>query len=131
MDAKKKQRLAWTLLFLLFLTVECFIGLFVRDRFVRPYVGDLLVVILLYFLTRIFCPKRPVFLSLWILLFAIFVEVTQIYPLVDLLGIQNHFLRVVMGTSFAWGDLAAYGAGSIVNAFLDWRIWTWNKKKTK
>ena len=106
--------------FLLLLAIEIVIGLCVHDRFVRPYGGDVLVVILLYFLCRIFLPEKPAYLSLWIFLFAVLVEVTQIIPLVDLLGIQSRLIRVIMGTSFAWGDLLAYGAGTVVTLVLDW-----------
>lgn len=106
--------------FLLLLAIEIVIGLCVHDRFVRPYGGDVLVVILLYFLCRIFLLEKPAYLSLWIFLFAVLVEVTQIIPLVDLLGIQSRLIRVIMGTSFAWGDLLAYGAGTVVTLVLDW-----------
>lgn len=75
----------------------------------------MLIVILLYVLVRIIFSRKMPFLSLGILLFAILTEVTQCIPLVDVLGIHNRFLRVVMGTSFAWGDLVAYFAGSLIN----------------
>ena len=41
---------------LLFLT-ELFIGAFVHDRLIRPYVGDMLVVVLIYTFLRIFIPR--------------------------------------------------------------------------
>ena len=119
---ERKIRFRYALVFLLLLAEEIYIGVFVHDRFVRPYVGDFLVVVLLYFLVRIFCIRKPVYLSVWILLFAIFVEITQIFPLVDLLGIKNHFLRVIMGTSFAWADMLAYLLGSVINFLWDVRI---------
>ena len=119
---ERRIRFRYALVFLLLLAEEIYIGVFVHDRFVRPYVGDFLVVVLLYFLVRIFCIRKPVYLSVWILLFAIFVEITQIFPLVDLLGIKNHFLRVIMGTSFAWADMLAYLLGSVINFLWDVRI---------
>ena len=118
----KRERLFYFLGFIALLAIEFYIGIFVHDRFVRPYVGDVLVVIVLYTLVRTFSVKKPVWLSLWIFLFAIFVEITQIPPLVDVLGIKNHFLRVLMGTSFAWADILAYVVGSVVNLLLDLRI---------
>jgi len=36
-------------LFLLFLGIEIAIALWVRDRFVRPYLGDVLVIFLLFY----------------------------------------------------------------------------------
>lgn len=117
-----KKRWTYFLLFVILLAVEFFIGIFVHDRFIRPYVGDVIVVVVLYFLIRSIFPEKPAFLCLWIFLFAVLVEVTQIFPLVDLLGIKNRFIRVVMGTSFSWKDMIAYIAGSAVNLIMDLRI---------
>ena len=118
----KKKKCIYFIAFLILLAVEFFIGLFVHDRFIRPYVGDVIVVIVLYFLIRSIFPEKPAFLCLWIFLFAVLVEVTQIFPLVDLLGIKNRFIRVVMGTSFSWKDMIAYIAGSVVNLIMDLKI---------
>ncbi|HIB66328.1 MAG TPA: DUF2809 domain-containing protein, partial [Phycisphaerales bacterium] len=38
----------YLVLTLLLLAVEVYIGLYVRDSFIRPFVGDMLVVVLLY-----------------------------------------------------------------------------------
>ena len=121
-ELRKKMRIRHLLLFLLLLAEEIYIGVCVRDHFVRPYVGDFLVVILLYFFVRIFCLRRPTYLSLWIFLFALVVEFTQIFPLADLLGIKNQLIRVLMGTSFAWKDVIAYALGSLINFLWDRRI---------
>ena len=118
----KKKKCIYFIAFLILLAVEFFIGLFVHDRFIRTYVGDVIVVIVLYFLVRSISPEKPAFLCLWILLFAACVEVTQVFPLVDLLVIKNRFIRVVMGTSFSWKDMIAYIAGSVVNLIMDLKI---------
>ncbi|MBP5282552.1 MAG: DUF2809 domain-containing protein [Lachnospiraceae bacterium] len=118
----RKMRLRHILLALLLFAEEVYIGVMVHDRFVRPYVGDLLVVVLLYFFVRIFFVKKPKYLSIWIFLFAVFVELTQIAPLADVLGIKNKLIRVLMGTSFAWGDILAYLMGSVINFVWDLRI---------
>jgi len=86
---------------------------------VRPYLGDTLVVILLWCIVRIFIPDGCVWLSGAIFLFALLVEISQIFPLCDLLGIENKLLRVLMGTSFAWGDIVAYFAGNLMTFFAD------------
>lgn len=117
-----KKKWIYFIVFLILLAVEFYIGIFVHDHFIRPYVGDVIVVVVLYFLIRSIFPEKPAFLCLWIFLFAVFVEVTQIFPLVDLLGIKNRFIRIVMGTSFAWKDVIAYIAGSVVNLVMDLKI---------
>ena len=43
------------------------------------------------------------------------VEVAQALNLITTLGLENvQLARTVLGTSFAWGDLAAYGAGAVM-----------------
>lgn len=105
--------------FFVLLAAEFAIGLFVHDRFIRPYFGDVLIVILLYMLVRFFLPRKAWPFAAGIFLFAVVVELTQILPLVDVLGIRNRFLRVLMGNSFAWADIVAYLAGSVVNVLQD------------
>ncbi len=38
--------------FFILLTIEVFIALFVHDNFIRPYIGDVLVVIVIYTFIR-------------------------------------------------------------------------------
>jgi hypothetical protein len=108
---------------LVFLAVEIVIGFFVHDSFVRPYLGYALVVILIWCVVRIVIPDRCVWLSGAVFLFAVIVEVSQIFPLCDVLGIENRFLRTLMGTSFAWGDIIANFAGCAVTAAVDLFFW--------
>ena len=45
--------------FLVVLVVEILIGIFVQDNFVRPYVGEMLVTVLLCYLCRATIPDCP------------------------------------------------------------------------
>ena len=112
-------RLIFSLCAAVLIGVEILIGLYVHDSFVRPYLGDALVVILIWCVVRIVIPDRCVWLSGAVFLFAVIVEVSQIFPLCDVLGIENRLLRTLMGTSFAWGDIAAYLAGCSVTLAVD------------
>ena len=69
--------------------VETLIALFVRDAFIRPYMGDVLVVILIYCFVRMFITRPLRWLPLWIFLFACCIETLQYLQLVTLLGLQN------------------------------------------
>ncbi len=103
------------LLFILLFVVEVLIALYVHDNFVRPYIGDVLVVILLYCFAKSFIqlPVTPV--AIGVLIFSFIIETLQYCNIVDRLGLGHSKLaRTVMGTSFAWEDLLAYTAGFIV-----------------
>lgn len=94
------------------LAIEVLIALFVRDAFVRPYVGDVLVVALIYCFARTFVEVAPLPLAAATVAFAMGVEVLQALDFVDRLGLTDvPGARVVLGTSFSWLDLLAYAAG--------------------
>ena len=111
---RKKLRIIYAAAFVLLFLTEVYIGLYVHDRFIRPYFGDVLVVILLCCFVRIFIPKRLRLLPLYIFLFATAVEISQYIGLVKLLGFENNTLiSTLMGTSFSWYDIVCYGAGCL------------------
>ncbi len=92
--------------------IEVLIALFVQDNFVRPYVGDVLVVILIYCFVRSFLQVPIIPLALSVLVFSFTIEILQYIRIVEILGLENSQLaRTVMGTSFAWIDLLAYVIG--------------------
>lgn len=92
--------------------VEILIALYVHDRIVRPYVGDFLVVILVYCFLRAFINSSVIKLALAALLISYAVEILQYADMLGRLGLQDSALaRVVMGTSFEWIDMVAYTLG--------------------
>ena len=89
-----KKRIFYIISFLVIFCIEVFIALYVRDSFVRPYMGDALVVVLVYSFVRIFIPTGVPRLPFYVFLFACFVEVLQYFQLVETLGITNRALRI-------------------------------------
>jgi len=95
--------------------VEVLIALYLHDRIIRPYIGDLLVVIMIYCFVKSFLNTDVIRTALAVLLFAYIIEVLQYFKFVKLLGLQNSKLAsVVLGTSFQWIDLVAYTAGAAI-----------------
>ena len=121
---KRKLRLGYAVATLLLLIVEVLIALYVHDRFVRPYLGDAIVVIPVYTFVRIFFPTRCRILPLFVFLFATCVEVLQAFHWVDLLGLgQYPFFRTLLGTSFSPWDLVCYAAGCALLGVYEWLRW--------
>ena len=107
-----KKRWPYILAFLALLLIEIYIGVFVRDRFIRPYFGDVLVTALLCCLCRAVYPKGLRLLPVYVFAFSAVVEVTQYFDLVKLLGWENNTLiSILMGRSFAWADILCYAVG--------------------
>lgn len=92
--------------------IEVGIALFVHDRFIRPYVGDVIVVMLIYCFIKSFI-RLPVYrAALFVLLFAFTVETLQYMNVVEKLGLAKSRLAVIIiGNSFSWFDMLTYIAG--------------------
>ena len=110
----KKRRVMYMFLFIVLLCVEVCIALFVHDDFVRPYIGDALVTVLLCCMCRIVIPKGVPVLPLYVFVFAVLVEAAQYIDIVKLLGWENHaFLSTIIGRTFSWVDIVCYGTGCL------------------
>lgn len=120
-----KKRLACGIVFLIILGIEILIGMFVRDRFVRPYLGDVLAVICVYFFAGIILPKKPKLLSIWVTAFAFAVEFIQLTPLSDLLG-KGSVLSIIVGGTFDISDLFCYLIGGSACLCFDLKIFSGN-----
>ena len=102
------------------LVVKVMIALFVHDGIVRPYIGDFLVVILIYCFLKSILPIPVWPMAIAVLLFSYVVEISQYYHIIHKLGLQNSKLaRIIMGTSFAWIDMITYTAGIASVIFIE------------
>ena len=117
-----KKRLIFGILSLILLGIEILIGLFATG-WVRSYLGDVLVVILLYTIIRTISPDKP---SKWfvlptaILIFAFIVEFLQLWGFCDRFNITNKLLRIIIGTGFSVIDLVSYVVGIIPCFIVDY-----------
>jgi len=95
--------------------VEVLIALFVHDKIIRPYIGDFLVVILIYCFFRTFLLFSVLQLALLSLVIAYVVEGLQYLRIVQVMGLQDSKLaRIIIGNSFEWLDMLAYTTGILV-----------------
>lgn len=97
---------------LILFAVEVCIALFVKDTIVRPFVGDVLVVALIYCFFRIFLNISYWKIALGVFLFACLIEVLQYFDYVALMHLENNrVISVILGRTFEWIDFAAYFTG--------------------
>lgn len=109
-----KRRWKYLTAFIIIFMIEACIAVFVHDRFIRPYVGDALVVVLIYCFVRIILPGGVRGLPLYVFLFTVLVEILQYFNLVDMLGLGgSRIARIILGSVFDWKDIASYGAGGL------------------
>jgi Protein of unknown function (DUF2809) len=107
----KKYLIATAILFL----VEVLIAVFIHDTIIRPYIGDLLVVVLLYCFVKSFVRVSVLNAAIGVLLFSYLIEFLQFLNIVERMGLSKIKLaRIIIGTSFSWEDIAAYTVGFLI-----------------
>ena len=109
-----RTRLAFLAAATLILTIEIYIAIYVKGGFVRHYAGDVLAVILLYALARAIFSVPPSNLPLKIFAFAAALELAQYLGAVQILGVENKILKVMIGGTFDFADLLCYAVGCIL-----------------
>lgn len=114
------KRFSYFLIFCSLMAVEVCIALFVHDSFIRPYVGDMLVTLLLCCMARVVIPDQVRLLPLYIFLFAACVEMGQYFDVVALMGLEdNRLISIALGRTFSWLDLVCYAVGCVAASGLD------------
>ena len=112
---KNKLRLVYTIIFVLLFATEVAIAVFVHDSFVRPFVGDVLVVMLVCAFLRIFIPEKIKLMPVFATVFAVTVEVLQYFDFVKLLGLENNsVLSTALGRTFDIKDIICYIIGGAI-----------------
>ncbi|MFP3591992.1 DUF2809 domain-containing protein [Chryseobacterium sp. SIMBA_038] len=101
---------------ILIFLVEVLIATKLKDIFfVRAYLGDVIVVILLYTFVKSFFIINNQKLILGILAFSCLVEFAQSFNIAEKLGFQQGSLMyIVIGNSFSWIDILCYVAGCLI-----------------
>ncbi|SIQ27977.1 DUF2809 domain-containing protein [Chryseobacterium sp. RU33C] len=83
--------------------------------FVRAYLGDVIVVILLYTFVKSFAKVNNQKLILGILIFSFAVEFGQYFHIAEKLGFRpGSLMYIVIGNSFSWIDNLCYAVGCLI-----------------
>ncbi|GAE89989.1 DUF2809 domain-containing protein [Acetivibrio straminisolvens] len=110
-----KINLPYLIAFLALLIIEIIIALFVRDAIIRPYVGDVLVIILLYTFIRGIFQKPLKYLPVFLFIFALAVEIAQYYQIARLLNLQsNKIVSTIIGSTYDIKDIVCYLLGTVI-----------------
>lgn len=125
---KNRLRVIYSVLFIVILITEICIALFIRDNFIRPYVGDMLVTVLICCFLRILFPEKIKAIPIFVFTFSALVEIGQYFDFVKLLGLDdNLFISTLLGRTFSFADIICYAIGCVVFAIIDYII----KKKIR
>ncbi len=106
-----RRYLFWAVL--LFVS-EVLIAVYVHDQLIRPYIGDFLVVILLYCMVKAVINIPVKTAAIGVLLFSYLIETLQYFKFVSVIGLGHSKLaNILIGNYFAWMDMVAYTAGIV------------------
>ena len=109
-----KMRIYYLILSAVLLGVEIYIGACTHG-WVRNSLGDILVIPLIYCLTRIFVKWLPRTMPLVMCGVGFAAEIAQYFKLYEMLGFEKGSLgAIILGTGFSWNDMLCYIAGMIL-----------------
>ena len=115
-------------LFTLLFIVEVGIATYVHDAFIRPYLGDAIVVVLIYaFIMGIIrvtqTLKNKALIAVLVLLFSFLIEGLQAASFIYKIGMGDvWWARLIFGTSFSWWDMLAYVGGFLSILLVEWFV---------
>ncbi len=112
--------IGYLLLALLVFVLEVIIATRVSHvSWVRAYLGDVLVVVLLYAAVRSVLRINDHLLLVAVFVFACGIEVAQYFNVVERLGfVRGDLMYTVIGNTFSWGDIACYAVGCIATGMM-------------
>lgn len=108
----------FVLLTLLVFALEVIIATRVSHvSWVRAYLGDVLVVVLIYAAVRSVLRVNDYLLLAAVFVFACGIEFAQHFNVAERLGfVRGDVMYTVIGNTFSWGDIACYALGCIATA---------------
>lgn len=115
-NMKLKFSLKYFLLTVFIFLVEVLIATQLKDIFfVRAYLGDVIVVMLLYTFAKSFVKVNEQKLIAGILIFSFLVEFAQYFNIAEKLGFRpGSLMYIVIGNSFSWIDILCYAIGCLL-----------------
>lgn len=111
-----KFNLKYFLIAVAIFVVEVLIATKLKDIFfVRAYLGDVFVVMLMYYFIKAFFNLDASKLIIGIFVFSCMIEFLQYFHFGELLGFKgNKIVMIVLGNSFSWIDILSYFAGCVI-----------------
>lgn len=109
---KRSSKKYYLIIAILLFIIEVLIALYVNDSFIRPFLGDVIVVILIYSFIMALSNLSIIRAAVITLLFSYMVEIAQYFQIVSILGLEDYrWARIIIGTSFSWWDMVCYTVG--------------------
>lgn len=110
----KRRVVYFSLSFLCFIACFLIVKFFDDNQFIRGFLGDIIVISLIFFLIKILHDFNTLQLTIFTLVIAFITEFIQYLKLTTFLGLENNTLaRLILGSVFDPYDLIAYTIGAM------------------
>lgn len=115
--AKRNRMFAISRWHLLLAALVFMMEVFIATRlphvsWVRAYLGDVLVVVLLYAMIRSVLRINDYLVLLMVFVFACGIEFSQYLHIAERLGyVRGDVMYTIIGNTFSWGDIVCYAIG--------------------
>ena len=107
----KNKRIKYLTGFILTFLIEAVIAVFIHDNFIRPYLGDVLIIICVYLFFRTIFLDKFKYLSLYVLILAVLIETLQYFNIAKIIAGDNKLVNIVLGATFDIKDIICYVIG--------------------
>ncbi len=108
---------------ILLFTIEVLIAIYLKSGFIRYSFGDFLIVIFIYCFFKSFIPNNNFKIAMLVLAFAFSIEFLQLVNILEILNLQNnHFIKLILGSTFQISDLVAYTLGISTVLAIEYKI---------
>jgi len=102
-------KINYFIVFILLFIIEVVLAVFVHDDFIRPFLGDYIVVLLMYCFIMAFTNFSFDKVAFFVLFVAFMIEFMQYFKFIERVGLQdNHLLKISIGATFSIEDLSIY-----------------------
>lgn len=108
------MRRKYLIIFLIIFLIECLIGTFLNHGFIRENIGEILVVPCIYTLLRIIFSNKIKHLAIYVLIFALIIELLQLLNITTLISSNNKILSIALGGTFDIKDILCYVIGYVL-----------------
>jgi len=118
-----KFNISYFLIAILLFATEVIIAMYVHDTIIRPYVGDVLVVILIYAFVKSFIDTPILPTAIGVMLFSFLIETLQYLQFVKMIGLEySKLANTVIGNYFTWTDILAYIIGIAIVLIVEFSL---------
>lgn len=120
-----KFNLKYFLIAIAIFFIEVLIATKLKDWFfVRAYLGDVFVVMLMYYFIKAFFNINSTKLIIGVFIFSCLIEFAQYFHFGELMGFKdNRVMMIILGNSFSWIDILCYFAGCVILFLIEFKFY--------